>query len=452
MRNQHPRPLQSTTRRGMATLWLIIWLPVLLVLFCILVDGAHLWLARVELENALEAAAQAAVREWGKAAGGDTLIPRQMGQAYAAANIVRGDAVVLSENYDGSAVPGGPVNPNQNLSYVLAEALPTANFIFGVVNDVDTDSNPATPDELVFDAEEAPPTSPGTVLFDVLGNGNGSLSGENAWGISFVRPLDLPPPNFRIQRIEINLRGSGGSGSFVNAPPLVISNNIAPPANAVHDHSGNQQNDTFGFNMAQINSPANTQIQRTILGANNEILRFDFRADPTNPLGDRGFSPGDRFRFGINVANVSSGSGNNDADGIGRDGTTVTVTFSINGVPQPPVSAQFGDNTDSSNDCLNPANVDPITNRLVVHPSLISDLPCPATSAPNNNGQSYVLLRSSGGGRFAVRAQAIMPVRQFNFPLLGNVTTHCVQAKVTAEYDLATGKTRLIRPDLFLTP
>jgi Flp pilus assembly protein TadG len=436
----------------MATLWLLIWLPVLLVLFCIMVDGAHLWLARVELESALEAAASSAVREWGKVAGGDTLVPRQMGQAYAAANIVRGDVVTLAVNYDGAATPGGPINPNQNLSYNLSQTLPTANFVFGAVTSEDTDLNPATPDEVVFNAEGTVPVLPGAVLFDVLGNGSGSLTTANAWGISFVRPLDLPPANFRIQRIEINLRGTGGSGSFVNAPPVVVANNIAPPAKAVHDLSSQEQNDTFGFNIAQINSVANTQIQRTILGANNEILRFDFRADPTNPLGDKGFSPGDRFRFGVGVTNVSSGDGQNDADGIGRDGVLVTVTFSINGVPQAPVSAIFRDTTDSADDGVNPANIDPITNRLVVHPSLLSDLPYPAASTGNNNGQSYVLLRRNGGVRYGVRAQAIMPVRQFNFPILGSVTTHAVQAKVTAEYDPATGKLRLIRPDQFLSP
>src|SRR5262245_34502687 len=97
-----PRTLVSKrrNRRGSATLWLIIWLPCLLALFVTLVGVANLWLARVELENALESAALAAVKQWGDASGGNTLIPRQIGQAYAAANCVRKAPVVIGLNYD----------------------------------------------------------------------------------------------------------------------------------------------------------------------------------------------------------------------------------------------------------------------------------------------------------------------------------------------------------------
>ncbi|MCL6507990.1 MAG: hypothetical protein K6T59_13295 [Bryobacteraceae bacterium] len=53
---------------------MLIWLPCLLALFVGLVGVANLWLARVELENALEAAALAAVKQWGEAGGGDTVV------------------------------------------------------------------------------------------------------------------------------------------------------------------------------------------------------------------------------------------------------------------------------------------------------------------------------------------------------------------------------------------
>src|SRR6185503_11453281 len=70
-------------RRGSATLWMIIWLPCLLTLFCVLVGVANLWLARVELENALEASALAAVKQWGDANGaGGTLTARDVGVGY----------------------------------------------------------------------------------------------------------------------------------------------------------------------------------------------------------------------------------------------------------------------------------------------------------------------------------------------------------------------------------
>src|SRR5438876_2568199 len=120
-------------RRGSATLWMVIWLPCLLVLFCVLVGVANLWLARVELENALESAALAAVKEWGNAGGGDTLDPRKVGVAYAHANSVRRNPVVIGTNYNA----GGGLNQNDQCDVAMTP--PTANLIFGAIDD----SNPS---------------------------------------------------------------------------------------------------------------------------------------------------------------------------------------------------------------------------------------------------------------------------------------------------------------------
>lgn len=49
----------------MATLWIILWLPAVLCLLGIVVEMGNLLLARVELTNALEAAALAGADEWG---------------------------------------------------------------------------------------------------------------------------------------------------------------------------------------------------------------------------------------------------------------------------------------------------------------------------------------------------------------------------------------------------
>src|SRR5262245_65509190 len=101
------RASHRSHRRGSATLWMVMWLPCLMVLFCVLVGVANLWLARIELENALESAALAAVKQWGDAGGGNTLVPRQEGVAYAHANSVRRNPVGLGTNFRAS---GGP-NP-----------------------------------------------------------------------------------------------------------------------------------------------------------------------------------------------------------------------------------------------------------------------------------------------------------------------------------------------------
>jgi hypothetical protein len=162
----------ATHRRGSATLWMVIWLPCLLTLFCVLIGVANLWLARVELENALEAAALTAVKEWGTAGGGDTSDPRDAGVAYAAANIVRGHPVVIGTNFD--SVSGGP-NENQECEPAGATVMPpTGNLVFGAIDDSD-------PDNVIFDASIAPSPC-----------GGGPLKyGVRAQAIIPVQPLNL---------------------------------------------------------------------------------------------------------------------------------------------------------------------------------------------------------------------------------------------------------------------
>ena len=417
-------------RSGSATLWMLIWLPCLLALFVALVGVANLWLARVELENAMEAAALAAVKHWGEAGGGDTLTPRQVGVAYAHANAVRSVPVVIDDNYQAGS------GPNQNKDCALGMTPPRANLIFGAIDDSD-------PSHIVFNAGVAPSCALGTVLIDATASGSGNLAQDNAWGISFYNTPSTPP-TLQITRVEIDLRAGGGGGSFTG--PATLTDNSPQPA--VQDGSGNSQPDLVGFT-----DPSN---QITFSYPSPGVLRIDFSPDldPSGGTDPNGFAPGDRLRFGQDVTGVSSGSGANDGDGIGRDGTRVTVYFSLGGVPLPPVQGTMIDNTERSNDALNPAQVSPLTGTLIVHPARVPDLPAPPTSAPNNNGQSYVLLAGGGAGRkFGVRAQAIVPLTPLGgHPFVGSITNYCVQAKATAMYDCATGRVQLVRIDQFICP
>lgn len=173
------RQFRQYRRRGSATLWLVIWLPCLMALFCVLVGVANLWLARVELENAMEAAALAAAKSWGDANGGNTLTPRTVGVGYAQANSVRRDPVVIGTNYDSG---GGP---NENAECDAGLAPPTGNLIFGSVDR-------SNPNHVIFDAG----TAPG-------GQGGGNF-GVRAQAIIEVQPLGFQPflgnpPPYRIQ-------------------------------------------------------------------------------------------------------------------------------------------------------------------------------------------------------------------------------------------------------------
>jgi Flp pilus assembly protein TadG len=101
------------------TVWIILAGPAFLALLVFVLEVANIWLARVELENALGATALAAVKEWGDAGGGDTLCPRDVGVAYAAANTLVGVPLSITNNYR-----QGPPNEND---------LCTGNLIFGAI-------------------------------------------------------------------------------------------------------------------------------------------------------------------------------------------------------------------------------------------------------------------------------------------------------------------------------
>jgi Flp pilus assembly protein TadG len=100
-------------RSGVSTLWLILTLPVALCLLGVVVETGNLWLARVELTNALEAATLAGVDQWGDA-GGNTMADRNTARAtavtFALTNTVNDWPVGVGAN-------GGGAAPNDNASY-----------------------------------------------------------------------------------------------------------------------------------------------------------------------------------------------------------------------------------------------------------------------------------------------------------------------------------------------
>ena len=119
-------------RRGLATLWVILSIPATVILLCVVVEVGNIWLARAELENAVEAAALAAVQEW--KATSDTDMGRARGRTLGLANGVRGVAVDLGLN-------GGGGGANSNLSC-------DGDIVLGTI-DPDTGV-------IVFNADDAP--------------------------------------------------------------------------------------------------------------------------------------------------------------------------------------------------------------------------------------------------------------------------------------------------------
>ena len=111
------RPRRLARRSGIALLKILLLIPVVITLLVLVLEVANLWVARLELENALEAAALAAVKEWGDENGANgTFVPRHVGNEFSKANTVRWSPVDLSLldpdlNWD----PSDPDNnPNEN--------------------------------------------------------------------------------------------------------------------------------------------------------------------------------------------------------------------------------------------------------------------------------------------------------------------------------------------------
>ena len=446
-------------RSGIATLKLLLILPVTITLLIVVLEVGNLWLARVELENTLESAALAAVKEWGGGGGSSgTLTARQVGNEFAKANTANGISVDLaaidpSLNWDSS----NPPNQNANCTNGI--------LVFGSI----TDTDPA----VVFNASVAPGCGgAGSVFLDA--SAQGSLGVDNAWGVSFrTDPDPAINASLRVDRIVIDLdpnNTSGGANSFnFSSQSPTLSQNS--PATIIA--SNGSQNDNFGFTQAP-NAPVNqvnfswdtttdfpTVLEITFSGdTGTEVNAGEFvPGTGSNPTKfDAGFSPGDRFRFG---ADILVGGNQGAGHELGDIGALVTIYFSNAGVPEPnPSTGTFFNNQnqrlDRSQDCLDPATVvtdDRGFDHYVVHGRGILDLPCPLTSAATNNGQSYLVLTGGGAGgqAFAVRAQAEFQVPSLVQQLFGSLLgPYSVRAQSTAYFDCSEQDAFLIRVDEFL--
>lgn len=119
-------PVAGTNRRGharggVATFWVIVAVPVILTLLVVVSDVANLRLARIEAENAVEAAAIASVKQWHES--GNNAAKRHNARltaaSYAAANTVIGQPVQITLNE-------GQLDDNDN-------ALLAGNIVLGKI-------------------------------------------------------------------------------------------------------------------------------------------------------------------------------------------------------------------------------------------------------------------------------------------------------------------------------
>jgi Flp pilus assembly protein TadG len=136
---------RTSQRRGVITVKMIVALPSLVIMVGIVLEIGSIWLARIELENALESAAIAGVKVWSEQSKNNTIDPlsgpynglphanpdlpfilaatRTATQQAFAVNVIRGTAYALnSNNYGGPAIPGMNFHGND---------LKTGNIVLG---------------------------------------------------------------------------------------------------------------------------------------------------------------------------------------------------------------------------------------------------------------------------------------------------------------------------------
>jgi len=337
----------------------------LVSILCVVVEIAHLYLARTELENALESAALAGADFWAKNPG-DTAAARDVALRYAATNTVDGRPVILDPNY------ATGMDANQNAS-------PHGNLIFGAVG---FEPIRAADHGYLFEHNTVPSC---TVTEVVEGEADipWAVDAKDTYGTPdtfFLEFWNLDPPSLglRITKITYGLAGIDGSG-----PGRFDVDTSPPAANEDTDDPG-----LFGWGpFDDLSAPVRvTFIPGTPDGGRYKTLEVI----PATPL-----QPGDWIRFGVDTDMMAGTGGPNTTD---TGGYFHTGNFYM--------AIEF--NGDSANPVIFYGNGDGVhsgTNRTFL-----------------NRGQgqkfSFTITRP-GAGRFAVRAQANVEVTPWLNSFLG---------------------------------
>ena len=438
-----------------------------MIFLCLILEVGNLWLARAELEDGLESASLAAVKEWAERGGSDTLVPRQIGDIFANSNSVRRESLTLTTvdptlNY-------APGNPNGN------RVCPDGVLLFGAI----TDTDPL----VILDTTRTPSCSAGELLFDVS-DGNLGQPKVHAWGINFRGPTPgAPLPlGLRVDEIvydlrrgtEVNAGDPGDDAVFdlLNNAPVVsdLVANSSPAPIVVSPPCVATQADSFGVDSGPLTQQVNgneivwfnSQVRFVWNTQTPWILRLQFPYTPGDPANGNGFEPGDRIRFGASVLDLGRFTGGGSAaedegDAVGRARVKVTATFAIDGNPLPNGSFGYFTDSDFGRHFANPNNPNATPPPADIDCRSLSNypyvLPPPPARGNNNDDQSYVRIGAVGGDPFAVRALAQWRVE----PLCNQLFGICagpfwVQAEATAMYDCDERTPRLIRIDRIICP
>ncbi|MEW4456203.1 hypothetical protein AB1L30_26295 [Bremerella sp. JC817] len=472
--------LSQRARRGVSLLWLLIAFPALLLFLVFAVEIGNIWLARLELEQSLEANALAAVKRWAETGGGDTLAARQFGNQFSINNPVRGVPVSLTDMTLNSAFTNGTNQLNYNAANINDNFYCTdisdyddfeqpGVMVFGAITNLD-----GAPNTVTFNAGVEPSCSNGSVLVDASGSGQLKSGNSNQWGISYRATASSISGNRRITMIEIDVDPSlwydGVSSTGYVFPLNTAQTSNATTGNYAITYSGGSLPLTQPDNFFYASASGGTFVSRSVVVNYSydhatitpgtppnpyHILRMEFQGSD----GVDALKPGERFRFGAAVS-ASLGS-SSQVDGDGLAGIAEIRVYYNGDTSNPEVGTLIDDTTGgASGQCRKRAeerdNAGPVLDALglrhvVPHELPIMDLPCPPTSSAGNNGQSWVEIGSGvNGNYFAVRTQATIGVESVVKSLGGfNLGPWGVSAKATAYFNCDEDDARLIRVDIF---
>lgn len=389
MKQIHSKTKSHKNRRGIAILWLILWGSVFLTFFCGVLEIATMWQAQVEIKNSLDAAALAAVQEWGDSGVGLADIPRDVGVAYVEANPILGVAFMPTTNLGTVTL----ANPNANASN-------TGDFVFGAID--------TTTDPITFNGNAETSCAAGDVTITITDNTAGGSVIPGSILLSFDSGTNLA-----IDSVAFTLPDKTGG---------------PPSAFAYFDGTAPPQVDTTGGSFSGLdvdpsgggpvwNCPnGNGDICFTfedLLAANQyKTVRINFDGNS--------FTETDFLHFGVST-NQLGPSGypapypGSNGDAWGEYGVTAEVTFR-----------------------------DTNTNTTSTGSAVFVNVAAASTSEATLTG-------GGGGGFPAVIAQVTVPTQGFCSALFG-VSIFNVSSQSIAYYDCGSGRASLVSVDNIIPP
>jgi len=410
-------------RRGVATLWLILALPIFLIILGAILEISNLWLARIQLKNGLDAAALAAVKEWAETPlVANTQPARDVGVSFANANKAGGDPIPLSDN-SGSG-------PNQNDTY-------NDGLILGAINDSDLTN-------IEFDAEEIPSCQSiqGRIRVDIFKDSPNSSRTDRLIGIVY----EAGDPNVTISAVSVTIPVIGNN---VNQQPAfrgdaaTASNGQQPIVSITSvDDALNPGNP----GLVPLNPPGGNVETRDIRGMNPSPTSAgsgnpanSSRWNPSNLNGDIEFTfanetaPGsDRFRtifvnFDQGVFEAPTVPGDPNSYEFVRVGAAVGPNFR---------GGEFG---------LQGAFINVVFRDSSTTPPTITICTDQFAQVSSSQSEAVCELLGNADAQYGVRAQSRIPISSlfsdlFSIPL----GPYYIEARSDAIYDCNLGTPRLV--------